>query len=90
MVEQQIFRKEMNACLFGFILKLPQDYRTVLVLREYEGLSNSEIAEVMDITLETVKIRLHRARERLKKELAANCASYWVEDNEFIPELRLA
>jgi RNA polymerase sigma-70 factor (ECF subfamily) len=58
-------------------------------LSEFEGLSNGEIAEVLDITLDTVKIRLHRGRERLKEELAANCDSYWVEDNEFIPELKL-
>jgi RNA polymerase sigma-70 factor (ECF subfamily) len=90
LVEQQIFRKEMNACLLSFIMRLPEDYRTVLLLSEYEGLSNSEIAEVLDITLDTVKIRLHRGRERLKEELAANCDSYWVEDNEFIPELKLA
>jgi hypothetical protein len=35
-----------------------------------------------------VKIRLHRARERLKNELMANCDSYWVENNEFLPELK--
>ena len=87
-VEHQIFRKEMNDCVQGFIEKLPEDYRTVLILNEFEGLRNKEIAEILGISLSTVKIRLHRARERLKKELMANCDSYWVENNEFLPELR--
>ena len=87
-VEHQIFRKEMNDCVQGFIEKLPEDYRSVLVLSEFEGLKNREISEILEISLATVKIRLHRARERLKKELIANCDSYWVENNEFLPELR--
>jgi len=87
-VEHQIFRKEMNDCVQGFIENLPEDYRTVLILNEFEGLRNKEIAEILEISLSTVKIRLHRARERLKNELMANCDSYWVENNEFFPELK--
>ena len=87
-VEHQIFRKEMNYCVRGFIENLPEDYRTVLILNEFEGLRNKEIAEILEISLATVKIRLHRARERLKNELMANCDSYWVENNEFLPELK--
>lgn len=88
-VEHQIFRKEMNACICSFIEKLPEGYRTVLILSEFEGLRNTEISEIMCISLDTVKIRLHRAREKLKEEFIAKCGSYWVEDNEFLPELRL-
>lgn len=87
-VEHQIFRKEMNDCVQGFIEKLPEGYRTVLILNEFEGLRNKEIAEILGISLATVKIRLHRARERLKKELMENCDSYWVENNGFLPELK--
>lgn len=86
-VEPMLYRKEMNACIQNFVERLPEDYRAVLVLSEFEELSNHEIAEILGITLNTVKIRLHRAREKLKKELAANCDSYWIEDNEFVPEL---
>src|SRR3989337_1877517 len=88
LVEQQVFRQEMNDCILDFIEKLPENYRTALVLSEFEGLSNNEIAEILGVTLETVKIRLHRAREKLKNELAANCDSSWVEGNEFVPELK--
>jgi RNA polymerase sigma-70 factor (ECF subfamily) len=88
LTEQQVFRKEMNECIQEYIAKLPKNYRTVLVLSEFEGLKNEEIAEVVGASLNTVKIRLHRARARLKEELAGNCDSYWIEDNEFVPELK--
>ena len=78
----------MNDCIQGFIENLPEDYRTVLILNEFEGLKNKEIAEILEISLAAVKIRLHRARERLKNELRENCDSYWVENNEFLPELK--
>lgn len=86
--EQQFVRNEMNECILGFIKKLPENYRTVLVLSEFEGLRNNEIAETLGVTLDTVKIRLHRARERLKEELVAKCDPSWVEENEFVPDMR--
>ena len=88
LVEQQVYRKEMNDCIRDFIGKLPEDYRAVLVLGELEGLANAEIAEILQLSLATVKIRLHRARARLQAELAENCDSYWIEQNEFVPELK--
>ncbi len=87
-VEPQVFRKEMNACLQGFIQKLPENYRVVLVLSEFEELKDSEIAETLGITPGAVKIRLHRAKERLREDILARCDSYWVEENEFLPELK--
>lgn len=87
-VEQQVYRKEMNDCISDYIHKLPETYRTVLVLSEFEDLSNNAIAEILGVTLETVKIRLYRAREKIKAELAANCGSEWVEENRFVPELK--
>ena len=87
-IEQQLVRKEMNECIHGFVERLPEHYRTVLVLSEFEGLSNKEIAEILGVTLDTVKIRLHRARAKLKHELWTQCDSYWIEDNEFVPDLR--
>jgi RNA polymerase sigma-70 factor (ECF subfamily) len=89
LVEPQIFRKEMSECVQGFIQKLPENYRVVLVLSEFEGLKDNEIAETLGITPGAVKIRLHRAKEKLRKELIAHCGSYWVEENEFLPELKI-
>ncbi len=88
LVEGQVFRKEMHDCIQDYINSLPETYRTVIVLSELEGFSNHEIAEILGVPLSTVKIRLHRARERLKKALEANCGPEWVEGNEYVPELK--
>lgn len=45
---------------------------------------------ILGVTLDTVKIRLHRAREKLKEELWTHCDFYWVEENEFVPDLKSA
>jgi RNA polymerase sigma-70 factor (ECF subfamily) len=44
-------------------------YRLVLILRDIEGLSTQEVAEVLDLSESVVKIRLHRARAMLQEEL---------------------
>jgi RNA polymerase sigma-70 factor, ECF subfamily len=88
LVEQQIYRKEMGACVQDFIGKLPENHRAVLVLSEMEALSNNEIAKILGISLDTVKIRLHRARGKLKQELETHCDSYWIEGNEFLPDFK--
>jgi RNA polymerase sigma-70 factor (ECF subfamily) len=80
--DRQLIRKEMNDCIKGIVDGLPENYRTVLILSDLEELKNNEIAEVLDISLETVKIRLHRARARLKKELEHHCSFYKDERNE--------
>jgi RNA polymerase sigma-70 factor (ECF subfamily) len=59
-----------------FIDKLPPDYKTVILLSEIEGFKNKEIADILQISLENVKIRLHRARAGLKKELDNGCDLY--------------
>ncbi len=86
--EDQLVRKQMNECIWGFIQALPEHYRTVFILSEVEELSNPVIAEILGITLNTVKIRLHRARTKLKTALLTHCDSYWVEENVFVPDLR--
>ena len=78
-----LMRKDMNDCIRGIVESLPADYRTVLVLSEFEGLTNSEIAEIVgSISLDTAKIRLHRARTKLRKALEAKCIFYRDERNE--------
>ncbi|MBI5964651.1 MAG: sigma-70 family RNA polymerase sigma factor [Chloroflexi bacterium] len=80
LIEKQLIREEMNECIRGYIEKLPENYRTILVLSEWEGLKNNEIAEILGVTLDTVKIRLHRAKSKLKEELETHCEFYWVEE----------
>lgn len=79
--DQAFIRKEMSECVREFIDRLPHDYKVVLILKDYEGFTNKEIASILQITLDTVKIRLHRARTKLKNELNAGCDFYYNEDN---------
>ena len=72
----------MNACIREFIERLPPNYKMVMVLSELEGFKNDEIAEILGLSLDTVKIRLHRAREKLRKELEAGCSFYRDECDE--------
>src|SRR5215475_2775526 len=67
--EQQIYDGELKMLLEKAIDSLSDEYRSVFVLREIEGLSTSETAECLDISEENVKIRLHRARIALQREL---------------------
>jgi len=71
--EAAAMRTEMSACVREFVDRLPASYRGVLLLSEIEGLTNAEIAEATGLTLDTVKIRLHRARAKLAAELRAGC-----------------
>jgi len=89
-VETSLIRKEMNECIRSFVENLPTNYRTVIVLSELEGLKNTEIAEILCITLGTVKTRLHRARKKLKKELETHCNFYRDERNELACDLKSA
>ncbi|MEW5870700.1 MAG: sigma-70 family RNA polymerase sigma factor [Chloroflexota bacterium] len=78
-LEQQLMREEMYACFVDYVKRLPANYRTVVVLSEMEQIPDNEIAGILGLTLETVKIRLHRGRTRLLQELKANCkAEDWL------------
>lgn len=81
-VETTAIREEMSACIREFIERLPENYRTVMVLSELEGFKNDEIAAILGLSLDTVKIRLHRAREKLRKELGLGCSLHRDEDGE--------
>jgi RNA polymerase sigma-70 factor (ECF subfamily) len=79
--EQAWIRKEMSECVIEFIDTLPPDYRTVIVLSELEDLTNKEIADILEVSVENVKIRLHRARTQLKTALNDGCDFYHTEEN---------
>jgi RNA polymerase sigma-70 factor (ECF subfamily) len=75
-IDQNVIRREMSTCVKEYIDKLSHDHRTVLLLSEIEGFKNQEIADILQISLENVKIRLHRAKAVLKKELNNGCDFY--------------
>jgi RNA polymerase sigma-70 factor, ECF subfamily len=64
--ERQAASRELGELLESSIDDLPHDQRTVFVLREVEGLSTAETAECLGISEELVKVRLHRAKSRLR------------------------
>jgi len=80
--EQKLIRGEMTDCIRSCLENLPETNRIVLVLSDLENIRNKDIAEIMGATLETVKIRLHRARAMLRKEIEKNCRVYRDERNE--------
>jgi RNA polymerase sigma-70 factor (ECF subfamily) len=82
LLDGSLIRKEMNQCISGLIDRLPDDYRTAIRLSEIGGFQNGEIAEMLGISIETVKIRLHRARKQLKESMETNCTLYRDERNE--------
>jgi RNA polymerase sigma-70 factor (ECF subfamily) len=80
-VDQSLIRKEMGECVREYVDELPSDYKTVIILSELEGFKNQEIADILQVSLDSVKIRLHRARASLKKELDVGCEFYHSEQN---------
>jgi RNA polymerase sigma-70 factor (ECF subfamily) len=81
--ERQAARRELGGLLESSIDQLPHDHRTVFVLREVEGLSTAETAECLGISEELVKVRLHRAKSRLREHIFARVGKAATEAFEF-------
>jgi len=78
-LDQHLMRKDLHACFGRFVDGLPVNYRAVVVLSEVEEFTDREIADILGLSVRTVKIRLHRGRARLLQELKANCkAEDWL------------
>jgi RNA polymerase sigma-70 factor, ECF subfamily len=69
--EQQAASTEIRMLLEEAVENLPDTYRVIFMLRDIEELSTTEAAEILEITEENVKVRLHRARALLRKSLYA-------------------
>ncbi len=83
---ERLARDEMGECVRSFIDALPPADRVVVVLGELEGLRNREIARALGTTVGAVKIRLHRARARLRARLQEGCSLSRDERNELVCE----
>ncbi|OGF09181.1 MAG: hypothetical protein A2W00_12325 [Candidatus Eisenbacteria bacterium RBG_16_71_46] len=66
---QDLLDAETREVMAEGIQRLPEELRTVFVLRDVEGLSNAEVAEVLELSVAAVKSRLHRARIALRERL---------------------
>lgn len=67
--ERELLRDEIEQVVKRTLQQLPDDLRTALTLREFEGLSYEDIASVMDCPVGTVRSRIFRAREAIDKAL---------------------
>lgn len=69
-VDEIVARRQTGEIVIAKIRELPYDHRVVLVLRDVEELSTREVAELLEVSENVVKVRLHRARVALKRLLA--------------------
>ena len=67
--ESALFGAELKAVVEGAIGELPDDLRTAVTLREFDGLSYEDIADVMDCPVGTVRSRIFRAREAIDNQV---------------------
>ncbi|UTR16820.1 RNA polymerase sigma factor SigW [Salipaludibacillus sp. LMS25] len=67
--EDQVIQFEMQEWVQGEIMALPPKYRSAIILKYLEDLSLKEISEILNLPVATVKTRIHRGREALRKRL---------------------
>ena len=67
--EEEVQNLELQSYIHQQIVSLPKIYRTIIMLRYLDEFSLKEISEILDIPLGTVKTRIHRGREALRKKL---------------------
>lgn len=68
-LENLMFREMMDDDLSNALKRLPEDFRTVVLLCDVEGYTYEEIANMLDVPIGTIRSRLHRGRNLLKTEL---------------------
>jgi RNA polymerase sigma-70 factor (ECF subfamily) len=86
LIEDEIYKAKLAECIRSYITKLPEDYRAVIILHDIEGFKNSEIAKMFGISLDAVKIRLHRARGKLREILTKECQVLYNRNGEIYCE----
>lgn len=67
--EDRMLRAELRRILDQAIARLPDTYRSVILLRDVEDLSTEETAQVLDLSVDVIKTRLHRARLAIRQEV---------------------
>ena len=83
---KELEQQEMGACVQEQIHLLPESQRIVLILFDLMGFNHTEIANILDISNENAKVRLHRARKGLKKILEEKCTFELDERNVLVCE----
>lgn len=79
--DQRLALEQMNACVREVVATLPEEYRTAILLHDFSGLSARETAAACGCSEANAKVRIHRARAKLKQALQKECVMYHNEDN---------
>jgi len=74
LVQKELEQHQMGQCVQDKMDLLPPDYRTVLILSDIMTFSQKEIAEILDISVSNVKVRVHRARIKFRAILEEHCS----------------
>jgi RNA polymerase sigma-70 factor, ECF subfamily len=85
-LDRVVLRSEMSECVQGYLRDLREEYRQVIVLHDLEYLTSTEIAQELGVSVDAVKIRLHRARRRLQTVLEHACDFSRDEEDVFVCE----
>jgi len=78
--ERQVLSGELRAVIDRVIAELPPIYRAVVLLRDIEELSTEDTAQVLDLSVDVVKTRLHRGRAAMRQKLDCYVHNHCLED----------
>lgn len=79
-IDYMSIKHELRDIIERAVARLPEEYKNIFVLRDIDGLSNEEVAEMMALTVPAVKSRLHRARMLLRRKLQRYYDDYSSDD----------
>jgi RNA polymerase sigma-70 factor, ECF subfamily len=78
--DERLLQAELRAVIERVVMELPPTYRSVVLLRDLEGLSTEETAQVLDLRIDVVKTRLHRGRAAMRQKLDCYVHNHCLED----------
>ena len=78
--DSRLLQAELRAVIERVVMELPPTYRSVVLLRDLEGLSTEETAQVLDLSVDVVKTRLHRGRAAMRQKLDCYVHNHCLED----------
>lgn len=87
--DARLIQEEMGACLRRELNQLAGTHRAVLILSDMEGFTDAEIASILNIPLSIVKIRLHRARTKLRGLLRSRCSFSRTDQNVLVCDQKI-
>ncbi len=80
-LQKTLEQDEMSGCVQGYLTRLPDNYRAAIMLHDMHELDAPEIAQLLGESLANVKIRLHRARQKLRSALQIGCSFSYDEQD---------